>query len=249
MIERGNERNDARSLGYGTAMKALIALCTDDYLTALQKSEEALGLARVEWERAIAVASRNASWIALGVPGAAEEVERYMEDCERNKWTMMSMGPEAMLGIAMLMEGNIAGGVRQIRKSIARREAEGNKTSANWSRMYLCEVYLAILSGQGDASMRVLLHNFRSLMGIMLFGPKEIRDMVSQVHASPHFAKNGHYTARGEMILGLLYKAKKKKPVAIAHLNEALRIIEPAGVSSLRSRIESALAELGAAPA
>ncbi len=249
MIARGNERNDARSLGYGTAMKALIALCTDDYLTALQKSEEALGLARVEWERAIAVASRNASWIPLGVPGAAEEVERYIEDCERNKWTMMSMGPEAMLGIARLMEGNIAGGVRQIRKSVARREAEGNKTAANWSRMYLCEVYLAILSGQGDASMRVLLRNFGTLMGIMLFGPKEIRDMISQVRANPHFAKNGHYIARGEMIMGLLYKAKKKKPAAIAHLNEALRIIEPAGVSSLRSRIEGALAELGAAPA
>lgn len=246
MIERGTERNDARSLGYGTAMKALIALCTDDYPTALQRSEEALGFARVEWERAIALASRNASLIPLGSSGAAEEVERYLEESARNDWAMMSSGPEAMLGIGMLMQGNIGAGIAQIRKTIARREAEGNKTSADWSRLYLCEVYLAILSGQGGASLRVLLRNFRALVGVLLTGPREIKDMVGQVLANPHFARNGHYTARAEMILGLLSKARKQKAEAVAHLTKALRIIEPAGASPMRSRIEGALAELGA---
>lgn len=246
MIERGTVRNDVRSLGYGTAMKALIALCTDDYATALQKSEEAIQVARVEWERAIAVASRNAARIPLAAPGAAEEVEQYLEQSVRNNWTMMSSGPEAMLGIARLMQGDIAEGIRHIRKTIARREAEGNITGANWSRLYLCEVYLAILSGQGDASPRILMRNFGALMGVMLNGAKDIRDMVSRVQTHPHFARNGHYIARAEMILGLLCKAKKKKSAAISHLTEALRIIQPAGASSLRSRIEGALADLGA---
>lgn len=246
MIERGTERNDVRSLGYGTAMKALIALCTDDYPTALQRSEEALGFARVEWERAIALASRNAALIPLGAPGAAAEVERYLEESARNDWAMMSSGPEAMLGIGMLMQGNIGEGIAQIRKTIARREAEGNNTSADWSRLYLCEVYLAILSGQGGASLRVLLRNFRALVGVLLTGPRQIREMVGRVQANPHFARNGHYSARAEMILGLLHKARKRKAEAVTHLTTALKIIEPAGASPMRNRIEGALAELGA---
>ena len=246
MIARGTARDDARSLGYGTAMKALIALCTDDYPTALQMSEAALGVARVEWERAIALASRNASMIPLNLPGAAAEVERYLAESAHNDWTMMSSGPEAMLGVAKLMQGQIGAGIGHLRATIARREAEGNKTAADWSRMYLCEVYLAILSGQGDASVGVLIRNFWALVGVILFGPKEITEMVSAVRANPQFARNGHYIARIEMILGLLHKSRKKKPAAIAHLSEALRIIEPAGASALRSRIEGALAELSA---
>ena len=46
------------------------------------------------------------------------------------------------------------------------------------------------------------------------------------------------------MILGLLYKAKKKKDLAIRHLNEALRIVKPSGASPMLTRIEMALAEL-----
>lgn len=246
MIDRGTGLNDARSLGYGTAMKALIALCTDDYATALAKSEEALALTRVDWERMIALASRNAALIPLGAPGAAEEVERYLEESAHNDWAMMTSGPEAMLGIGMLMQGNIAAGIAHIRKTIARREAEGNKTSADWSRLYLCEVYLAILSGQGGASAGVLLRNFRSLMGVFLTGPKVVREMAAEVLANPHFARNGHYVARAEMILGLLSKARKQKAQAVAHLTTALTIIEPSGTSPMRSRIEGALAELGA---
>lgn len=245
MVAWGTARDDPRSLGYGTAMKALTALCTDDYTTALEKSEEALGLARVEWERAIALASRNASLIALGVPGAAEEVERYLADSARNNWTMMASGPEAMLGVAQLMQGKITDGIRHLQSTVARREAEGNRTGANWARMYLCEVYLQILSGGEKPPISVLLRNFPALAKVMIFGANEIREMVRKVQSDPHFAPNGHYIARAVMFLGLLAKARKDKRGAIVHLTEALRIIEPAGSSSLRTRIETALAELG----
>lgn len=246
MIARGRARDDARSLGYGTAMKALIALCTDDYPTALQKSEEALTLARVEWERAIALASRNASLIALGIPGAGAEVEEYLTESAQNDWTMMSSGPEAMMGIARLMRGDIAGGIAHIRRTVARREAEGNTTGANWARMYLCEVYLRILSGGEKVPLAVLLRNFGALSRVLLFGERELLKMVRQVRANPHFAPDGHYIARVEMFLGLLAKAKKRDAAAIAHLSEALRIIDPAGQSAMRTRIETALADLGA---
>lgn len=249
MVAWGTARHDPRSLGYGTAMKALVALCTDDYTTALQKSEEALGLARVEWERAIALASRNAALIALGVPGAAEEAEAYLAESERNDWTMMASGPEAMLGIAKLMRGDITDGILHLQRTVARREAEGDQTGANWARMYLCEVYLQILSGGETPPLPVLLRNLPTLAKVMIFGARDLREMVRKVHADPHFAPNGHYFARGSMFLGLLSKVKKDRPAAIAHLSEALRIIEPAGSSSLRTRIEAALEELAGAAA
>jgi hypothetical protein len=50
------------------------------------------------------------------------------------------------------------------------------------------------------------------------------------------------------MILGLLYKAKKKKALAAGHLSEARRIVSAFGPSPMLTRIEAALAELTRSP-
>ena len=47
------------------------------------------------------------------------------------------------------------------------------------------------------------------------------------------------------MILGLLYKVKKKRALAIQHLSEARRITSQFGPSPMLARIDAALAELG----
>ena len=47
------------------------------------------------------------------------------------------------------------------------------------------------------------------------------------------------------MILGLLYKAKKKRALAVQHLTEAQRIISQFGQTPMLARIDAALAELG----
>ena len=47
------------------------------------------------------------------------------------------------------------------------------------------------------------------------------------------------------MILGLLYKAKKKRAFAVQHLTEARRILSQFGQTPILTRVETALAELG----
>jgi hypothetical protein len=47
------------------------------------------------------------------------------------------------------------------------------------------------------------------------------------------------------MILGLLYKTKKKRALALQHLAEANRILSQFGQTPILARVETALAELG----
>ena len=58
MIALGKKTNDPRALGYGTAMKALIAMVADDHEKALAIAEEAHKASKVEFERAIAQCDR-----------------------------------------------------------------------------------------------------------------------------------------------------------------------------------------------
>ncbi len=248
MIVVGREMKDPRSLGYGTAMKALIALISDDYETALEKSEEALGLSRAAFEIAIANASRHASLVPLEKPGAAEEVKRYVDLCTERGWTLFKSTPDTMLGIALAVEGRIGDGLRHIENNITEREREGYHIAADWYRLFLCEVYLEVLSGEGGASLSLLMRNIGPLGGIILFGEKRILALLEHVRGNQHFDRDGHHIGRLEMILGLLYKIKKKKPLALQHLTEAHRIVAPTGPSPMLARIETALAALGAKP-
>jgi class 3 adenylate cyclase len=244
MMVVGVSINDPRSLGYGIAMKALIAMVSDDYEVALEMSEQALDVSRAEFERAIATAARNAALVPLNKPGAVEEVKGFVAMCAERGWTLFLSGPDTMLGVALAMNGRIGEGLRHIEMAIARREKEGYQVAADWYRLFLCEIYLEILSGKGSVSLGVLLRNIRPLTSLLIFGEKRIVSLVEQVRSNPQFDRDGHYIGRTEMILGLLYKARKKKVLAIHHLNEARRIVKPSGLSPMLTRIDEALAEL-----
>ena len=49
---------------------------------------------------------------------------------------------------------------------------------------------------------------------------------------------------RAKMILGLLYKTKKKRALAVQHLTEAKRILSQFGQTPILARVDTALAEL-----
>lgn len=246
LVALGKLVNDPRALGYGTAMKALIAVVTDDHQRALELSEEACRLSRAEFEIAIAESSRLGALIALGKPGAMADVQEYIDMREADGCRLFAGVPQTMLGVGMAMEGRVAEGLRQIENTIARREAEGYQAAADWNRLFLSEIYLQILSGEGGASLAVLLRNFRTLAGVMLSGEKRIKALIEKFRQNPIFDNDGHYFARGEMILGLLSKVKKRKSEAREHLMTAQRLIAPAGASPILSRIETALEDLAA---
>lgn len=244
MIEAGRSNNDPRSMGYGTAMKALIAMVTDDYEKALKMAEEARAASKVEFELAIAEAARVSAMVPLEEPGAMEVVQTHIESCDRMGWSLFTIGPSTMLGVAHALKGQIADGLRQIETAIQNRTDEGTKASADWARLFLCEMYLAILTGEGDSSLSVLMRNLWSILRVALFGEKKLIAMIEEVRRNPQFDERGHYIARCDMILGLLYKARKKKDLAVEHLTKARVIVETAGQSPMLKRIDGALAEL-----
>ena len=244
----GVSMNDPRSLGYGTAMKALIAILSDNYEAGLEIAEVGIGMSRAPFERAIATSARKIALVLLNKPGALDEVGGYIAKCTENGWTLFLSGPDNLWGVALAMNGRIQEGLEYIEQTIARREKEGYRASADWCRMFLCEVYLDILSGNGKASLGLFLRNFRSLTWVLMFGEKRIVALIEHVRSNPQFDRNGHYIGRAEMILGLLYKAKKKKALAAGHLSEARRIVSAFGPSPMLTRIEAALAELTRSP-
>jgi hypothetical protein len=68
---------------------------------------------------------------------------------------------------------------------------------------------------------------------------------MTRVLENPQYNREGSFVGRAQMILGLLYKAKKKRALALQHLTEAKRILSQFGQTPILARVQTALAELG----
>ena len=89
-----------------------------------------------------------------------------------------------------------------------------------------------------------MLRNLPILLTVIVTASARIRTLVAHVIKNPQFDPKGHFVGWANMILGLLYKIKKKHTLAIQHLTEARRILSEFGQSPMLARIEAALAEL-----
>jgi hypothetical protein len=83
-----------------------------------------------------------------------------------------------------------------------------------------------------------------AILKVMITAGSRISALTESVFNNPHFHPDGHFIGRGHLLLGLFYKAKKKRLPAVKHLVEAKRILSKFGQSPLLVRVETALAEL-----
>jgi hypothetical protein len=119
---------------------------------------------------------------------------------------------------------------------------------ADWLRLFLSEIYLQIIGGNEKLPFMLLLRNLSVLVKLTATASSRIHVLMALVLENPRFDPAGHHVGRAQMILGLLYKIKRKRALAIQHLTEAKRILSPFGQTPILVRVETALAELGQQP-
>jgi hypothetical protein len=143
------------------------------------------------------------------------------------------------------LKGKIGEGIRIINGVIATARRDGWHVAEDWAKLVLCEVYLEVMSPKDRPPLGLLLKNIPILIKILFVGCSSIESFVSQVRSNPQFDLNGHHIGRAQMILGLLYKGKRKRALAVQHLTEAKRIFSQLGQTPVLARVDAALAELG----
>jgi hypothetical protein len=127
---------------------------------------------------------------------------------------------------------------------ILKREKE-YRTVADWARTLLGDVYLQILAGNEKVPLLTLLKNLPILLKVIVTASSRIPALMTRILENPHFDPSGFHVGRVQVMLGLLYKTKKKRALALQHLIEARRILSQFGQTPMLARVDAALAELG----
>jgi hypothetical protein len=223
----------------------LIALLSNSYAEALEYSERCLTVAITPQDKGMAIVGKGSALVLLRKTedGAKLLEERRLQDiADGNNYVLASS--DSYVGVCKILQGNMAEGIRIIEQTILKRENEGLRGAADWNRLMLCEVYLQIIAGNEKVPLPVLLRNLPIILKVIATASSRIPTLVASVLKNPTFHPEGCFVGWANMILGLLYKTKKKDTLAIQHLAEARRILSEFGQSPMLARIETALAEI-----
>jgi hypothetical protein len=204
-----------------------------------------LAVAVTPFDRSTATSAKGCALVLLRrTEEGAKLLEEDSRRCALGHFYRLAAN-DPMLGVCKVLQGNIGVGIRLIKEAISRREKDGYRGVADWNRLLLGEVYLQIINGNEKLPLPTLLKNLPAILKVMATGSSRIRALTTRVLENPHFDPAGYFVGRAQMILGLLYKAKKKRTLAVQHLTEAKRISSQFGQTPMLARVEAALAELG----
>jgi len=244
LLAVGRRMNDPRSIGFGMQLLGWIALLSDDYAAALGFAETGMTDACTPFDREACDNAYCSALVLLRRPEGYQKLRNFMDRAKVGGWLYMLNGPDGAMGVALAVRGELAAAIRWMEEAISKRETEGYRAAADWYRMFLCEIYLEIISGKEKPPLNVLIRNALTLVIVTLSAQKRVTALVARVRENPQFDPNGHVIARCEMIMGRLYEAKKKGALAVQHLTEAKRIASQFGPTPMLARIDAELAEL-----
>ena len=245
LMHIGQRVRDPRSTGLGLWLLGSIAIVSDSYAEALEYSEQAFAVVITQYDRLAALAGRAIALVMLRrTEEAAPQLQKLRRCCLATGFHYPLIGSDPASGVCEVLQGNIGAGIRDIEAAIVRRKNEGYRAAADWYGGFLCEVYLEIIASNEKLPIPVLLKNLPIILRVWLTGSSRIRALTAQIMENPLFDRAGQHMGRAQMILGLLYKTKKKHALALQHLTEAKRIFSQFGASPILARVETALSEL-----
>ena len=181
----GRRMNDRRLLGLAMQLQAWKALTSDDYEGALGFAEIGMLCACAPFDREAAKNAYVAALVFLRRPEAFQKLQDSMEQCKINSWCYLLAGGDGAYGVALAMRGEIGAAIRWLAEAISRREQEGYRSAADWYRMFLCEIYLEVISSKEKPSATVLFRNARTLASIIFWGSKAHLNACSAHSAKP----------------------------------------------------------------
>jgi hypothetical protein len=243
--ERGRRLADPRAAAMGLWILGWLDIIDERYADALVHGSECIELAITPFDREIGHQVRGVAEIFQGNVGAGGLLLRnHRERALANDFNYCRVGIDPPLGVAMVLEGDFANGVRFIEAAIQRNDREGSPLGRDFARIFLAETYLEFLAPRRKPPLSVIVKNLPFVVGTALTGWRRAFKLLIQARDNPLFSGETYYGARIDADLGLLYKLARRRAESQNYLMKARPVAESLGASGLLSKIDAALAEM-----
>ncbi len=243
LIASGESSGDPRAIGFANWILGWINAITGSPEAALVYADECLRLAIAPFDRLQGEVIGAVAAIFSGRPreGLAQIEALNAEFLRLGALYNVLEGPR---GVALIQTGRISEGIRLIERTIAAREAAGDRSLAAFTRILLAEVYIEILSGGRKASAATVLRNLPALALARLIGARRARSLLERAASHRQLSDRGAAGARIDFGRGRLFAMRGKRAQARACFERARDVADAQGLDLLRRRSQDALAKL-----
>jgi class 3 adenylate cyclase/tetratricopeptide (TPR) repeat protein len=245
LLEVGRAQQDPRASSFGLWMLGYLAVFEEQYEEALECGRRAQAQALTPWDM---TSSLSLQGVALTLLGRLEEGLEKLTAAEQkclaqcNRYTLAAQEP--IFGIALARQGKLRAGVAYIEDCVRRRDEEGDRVFADWTRLILAEVYLEFLAPRERAPLWAVLRNLPFLIYTRLRAAGRALALLDQVLQNEQFSERGFICARAHLAIGLVHKIRNDVTPARVHLERARGVFAASGSVQLLERVDALLSGL-----
>jgi class 3 adenylate cyclase/tetratricopeptide (TPR) repeat protein len=248
LIALSRKTNDPRPRSMGQWALAVQEIFSGNYVEAIEIADDALRISLSPIDRAAAGLYKGMAMVASGqrVDAGMELLERVLVRAETNWLTMTSPPAKMVMGVGMVMQGNMAAGVRAIETAAREAEKNGMVGMRTIGDQFLGQTYLQFALGEETPPLSVLMANATFLLTTLPFAKKKTRHYLQSALDGYRALDNPSGAAHCHHELGLLERAAKKTDQARASFEQARDIAANVGADNIVRDAEAALANLPA---
>jgi len=243
-LGRADDNPYARQLGVFTL--AILDAYNNAPEEAIQKSDETLRIGLSPLFRSYANAVKGAALVLAGQPEEAFDLfQRIRQEAVDKDQFFVFMLADYSYGVAHVLKGDIAKGVRWIEESIQRFEKlECTPYFIILGHLTLGEVFFTMAYGGDKPPFAVVLKNLGFLLRTMPFATSKSRRHLEIVEQSSRKYEIPSLLAWALMDLGLLAQAKKRTAEARTYLEEAYEIADSVDAFAIAEKSKAVLKDL-----
>ena len=249
LIAHSRTTNDPRPRAMGLWMLAINNAIYFNYEEAIENADEAIAIGLNPVDRTAALGGRGMARTMLGqVEAALRDLGEFHTRCTEGGLLVALTVGEFAYGVARVLSGDMAGGVRWIEEWRAWYAAWGFFNGAAFYDLYLGEIYLQMAIGKDKPPGAVMRRNFWFLLRTLPFAAGKARRHLEA--AAGFFGENDMpaLEAWSLMDLGRLHAAKKRPADARRCLERARPLAEAGEEPALIDRIDGTLKALPVSP-
>ncbi|HZZ21897.1 MAG TPA: AAA family ATPase [Roseiarcus sp.] len=242
-MKSGEERGDPRAVSLANWLLSLIELAYEAPEAALARAEDCSRFAVTRNEQLWGELARIHANLALGIHDSLLQLDAL--NLEHRRLEANLLRHDFPRGMALLLSGKFADGIRVLEQEIDRYSNAGEGWFSTLLRVQLAGFYIQVLTAKDKPPPGLVRKNLRTLIGIKLFGARRALALLLEAASSRHLSDRGVTRAFIDFNLGALSAMKKRRAEAQSYFEKARAVAEDQGADKLLQKIDAAMAQLG----
>jgi len=220
------------------------AICTHSSPWAI--AEECVQIALTPFDRQMGHLIVGSAHLLMGqIAQGFATIKRHRDESLANGWHYTALGTEVPFGVGMVLSGEFKRGVRWLEGVIDRAETQYRyQFYAEFARLHLAEVYLALLQSKKRPPLRFVLKNPFFLLRARRSAGRKAAALLDAVSRNRHISAEGIIQARVDFDIAQLYKAARMPDLTRKHLQQARIVASRQNAIALIAKIDAVMASL-----